>query len=69
MSGLTKLQGFLRTDPEDVGCGETIAVLHIYVERQLDRGDAADGYPGVAAHLAFCGPCRDDYDGLVALLS
>lgn len=69
MSGLSKLRGFLRTDPDDAGCGYTVALLHVYVERQLASGDAGHAYPGIAAHLATCGPCREDYRGLLALLS
>lgn len=69
MSGLSKLRSFLRTDSNDAGCGETIARLHVYVERQLASGDAGEAYPGIAAHLATCGPCREDYRGLLSLLS
>jgi hypothetical protein len=25
-------------------------------------------YPGIAAHLHACGPCGEDYDGLLAAL-
>lgn len=48
---------FLDTDPRDVGCDETIAVLHVYVELLEAGVDAADRYPGVAAHLAACESC------------
>ena len=27
--------------------------------------DAAGRYPGVAAHLAACGPCGEDFNGLL----
>jgi hypothetical protein len=65
MSNLERLERFLRTDPRDVGCAEAMAVLHIYVDLVADGQDAADRYPGVAAHLAACGPCEDDYNGLL----
>ena len=65
MSSLERLERFLRTDPRDVGCAEAMAVLHIYVDLVADGQDAADRYPGVAAHLAACGPCEDDYNGLL----
>jgi hypothetical protein len=68
MTGVSKLQRFLQTDPEDAGCGETFALMHLYVERQLLRGDAARRYPRVAKHLAMCGPCAEDCRGLQALL-
>ena len=60
------LTRFLRTDPRDVGCGEAIAVLHVYIDLIADGQDAADRYPGVAAHLAACGPCGEDFAGLLA---
>jgi len=59
------LARFLATDPEDVGCTEAIAALHVYVELVADGVDAAGRYPGVAAHLAACGPCFEDYEGLL----
>jgi hypothetical protein len=63
------LERFLRTDPRDVGCGEAIAVLHVYVDLVSAGQDAADRYPGVAAHLAACGPCGDDFAGLLAAVT
>jgi hypothetical protein len=65
MSERGRLERFLRTDPRDVGCDEALAVLHIYVELVVAGGDAAGRYPGVAAHLLACGPCAEDYTGLV----
>ena len=69
MSALSKLKRFLKTDPEDPGCAETFALIDVYVERELARGDAADRYPGIAKHLAACGPCAEDYRGMISLLS
>jgi hypothetical protein len=65
MSDLGRLDRFLRTDPRDVGCDEALALLHIYVEVVAACGDAAGRYPGVAAHLAACGPCAEDFAGLL----
>jgi hypothetical protein len=65
MSDLDRLAGFLRTDPRDVGCAEATAVLHIYVDLTAAGADAAERYPGVAAHLAACGPCGEDFAGLL----
>jgi hypothetical protein len=59
------LDRFLRTDPADVGCAEAIAALHAYVELLAAGLDPAARFPGVAAHLQACGPCADDYDGLL----
>ena len=63
------LERFLRTDPRDVGCSQAIAVLHVYVDLIEAGQDAADHYPGVAAHLAACGPCGDDFAGLLAAVN
>ena len=63
------LDRFLRTDPRDVGCTEAISVLHVYVDLIAAGRDAADRYPGVAAHLAACGPCGDDFAGLLAAVT
>jgi hypothetical protein len=60
------LERFLQTDPRDVGCGEAIAVLHVYVDLIAAGQDAADRFPGVAVHLAACGPCGEDFAGLLA---
>jgi hypothetical protein len=67
MTGWRELDQFLRTDPRDVGCDQALRVLHIYVELVLTdtAGSAARHYPGVAAHLLACGPCGDDYAGLL----
>ncbi len=62
------LEEFLRTDPRDVGCDQALRILHVYVDLVLsDTAETpARRYPGVAAHLLACGPCADDYDGLLA---
>jgi hypothetical protein len=69
MSELDKLERFLRTDPRDVGCDEAMAVLHVFVDLVASGQDAADRYPGVAAHLAACGPCGEDFAGLLAAVT
>ena len=65
MTDLDKLDQFLRTDPRDVGCAEATAILHVYVDLIAAGVDAADRYPGVAAHLRACGPCGEDLAGLL----
>ena len=69
MSDRERLDRFLRTDPCDVGCDEAMAVLHIYVDLIVTGEDAAGRYPGVAAHLAACGPCAEDFTGLLAAVA
>jgi len=59
------LDSFLRTDPRDVGCEQALAVLHSYVDLVLDGERPEARFPGVAAHLHACGPCNEDYEGLL----
>ncbi len=65
MNGWSALERFLRADPRDVGCAEAMELLHVYVELVADAS-AARRYPGIAAHLAACGPCAEDFHGLLA---
>lgn len=68
MSDWAELEQFLTTDPRDVGCDEALRLLHVYVELVLDDAsgvEAASRYPGVAAHLLACGPCGEDFEGLL----
>jgi hypothetical protein len=69
MSEWERLERFLRTDPRDVGCDEAMAVLHIYVDLTAAGEDTAGRYPGVAAHLASCGPCGEDFAGLLTAVA
>ena len=63
------LDAFLRTDPADVGCERAMQVLHVYVDLVVEGQDPASRYPGVAAHLAACGPCGEDFHGLLAAVT
>ncbi len=42
-----------------------MAVLHTYVDLVAAGKDAAGRYLGVAAHLLACGPCGEDFAGLL----
>lgn len=64
---LEALAAFLTTDPRDVGCEQAMAVLHVYAE--LPARERTRRMPGVEAHLRACGPCDDDFHGLLAALS
>jgi hypothetical protein len=70
MSGWVDLETFLATDPRDVGCAEALRFLHVYVDLLLDdgAGEAGRRYPGIATHLLACGPCDEDFDGLLYAL-
>jgi hypothetical protein len=72
MTGWSALNQFLATDPRDVGCEQAMQILHVYVELILDDDageEAARRYPGVATHLAACGPCGEDFHGLLAAVA
>ncbi len=68
MSGWRELDEFLRTDPRDVGCERAMEILDVYVDAMAAGGVGAARrrFPGVAAHLRACGPCDEDFAGLVA---
>ena len=63
------LDRFLQTDPRDVGCAEAMDLLHVYVDLVAAGDAAAQRYPGIAAHLRACGPCGEDFDGLLAAVT
>jgi len=69
MSDWSELDAFLETDPADVGCDEAMRILHVYVDLVASGEDAAARYPGVASHLRQCGPCSEDFEGLLALVT
>jgi hypothetical protein len=66
MTGWERLQRFLETDARDVGCEEAMAALHVYVDLVRSGADPEKELPGIAAHLRSCGPCNDDFQGLLA---
>jgi hypothetical protein len=68
MTDSSALERFLRTDPRDVGCDETLRVLHVYAELVLAGADPEARFPGVAAHLRACDPCGQDLEGILAAL-
>jgi len=64
MNGWSALDRFLGTDPRDVGCAEAMELLHVYAELAAAGGPVEERYPAV--HLRACGPCGDDFEGLLA---
>jgi len=66
MNGWSELDRFLRTDPRDVGCAQAMEMLHVYAELVAAGAPAEQRYPGIAAHLRACGPCGEDFEGLLA---
>ncbi|MEV4074250.1 hypothetical protein ACGFJC_29535 [Nonomuraea fuscirosea] len=69
MNGWAELDRFLRTDPRDVGCAQAMELLHVYVELVAQDTAAERRHPGIAAHLRACGPCSDDFEGLLAAVT
>jgi hypothetical protein len=68
MNGWPALDRFLRTDPRDVGCEQAMEMLHVYAELVASGGRGDERYPGIAAHLHACGPCGEDFEGLLAAI-
>jgi hypothetical protein len=66
VNGRDQLDRFLRTDPRDVGCAQAMDMLHVYAELVTAGAPAEQRYPGLAAHLSACGPCGEDFAGLLA---
>jgi hypothetical protein len=65
MSDWPGLDLLLHTDPRDGGCAEAMKLLHVYVDRLLAGDNVEDLFSSVAAHLAACDPCDDDFQGLL----
>jgi hypothetical protein len=68
MKHQSALERFLQTDPRDVGCEQAMEILHVYVELVAADAAAEMRYPGIAAHLKACGPCSEDFTGLLAAI-
>lgn len=67
--GWAQLDQFLTTDPRDVGCERAMEMLHVYAELYLAGQEPERRFPGIAAHLSACGPCAEDFAGLLHALS
>jgi hypothetical protein len=65
MSGWSRLERFLATDPDDAGCAETFELIDVYVELILRGESAVSRLPRVAVHLRSCHPCAEDFEGLL----
>lgn len=67
--GYAQLERFLATDPRDVGCHAALKMLHVYSELYVAGERPERRFPGIAVHLEACGPCGEDFAGLVAAIS
>lgn len=69
MTGWLGLDRLLATDPADGGCDLAMRLLDVYADLLTSNRDAAKAFPAVAAHLAACGPCAEDLQGLLASIA
>jgi hypothetical protein len=69
MNGWTAQARFLHTDPRDVGCAEAMDMLRVYAHLVAAGVPAEQRYPVVAAHLRGCGPCGEEFEGLLAAIA
>ena len=64
--------GFLRVlesvREEDATCDEIYSKIDQYVEREVDKQDAAQLMPLVREHLDLCPECCEEYDALLDIL-
>jgi hypothetical protein len=64
--------GFLRAlesvEKEDVTCDELYKKLDEYVERQVDKKDAAQLMPFMREHLDACPDCCEEYEALLHVI-
>ena len=44
-------------------------MLHTYAELVAAGAPAEQRHPGIAAHLRACGPCGEDFEGLLAAIT
>jgi len=64
--------GFLRVlesvREEDIPCDEIYARIDEYVEREVDKKDAAQLMPLIREHLDICSECCEEYQALLDVL-
>jgi len=64
--------GFLRVlesvREDDAPCDKVYARIDEYVEREVDRKDAAQLMPLVREHLDMCSECCEEYEALLDVL-
>ena len=61
--------GFLRlleeTDDEELSCDEIFVKLDEFVEREVDKKDAAKLMPLIREHLDTCSDCCEEFEALL----
>src|SRR5215216_1792708 len=53
----------------EISCGELFVKLDEYVEREVDKRDAAILMPVIREHLDVCPECCEEYEALLDILS
>ena len=53
---------------EEASCDEVYARMDEYVEKEVDRKDAAQLMPLVREHLDMCSECCEEYEALLDIL-
>jgi hypothetical protein len=48
--------------------GKMPDMRHVYVDLVVAGAREEERYPGIAAYLRACGPCGEDFEGLLAAL-
>jgi hypothetical protein len=62
------LDEFLATNQIDSGCARALEMLDVYADEIAAGGRPEERFPDIAVHLAVCGPCAEDLDGLLAAI-
>ena len=57
------------TPLEEISCEELYARLDEYVEREVDRKDAAQIMPILREHLDICPECWEEYEALLEVIN
>lgn len=54
---------------EEISCSELYAKLDEYVEREVDKKDAAYIMPVIREHLDVCPECCEEYEALLEVIN
>jgi hypothetical protein len=57
-----------RVEKEDITCDELYKKLDEYVEREIDKRDAAYIMPLMREHLEVCPECCEEYEALLHIV-
>lgn len=68
MSAQVLIAGVMKTQPNELDCGECFKQLDRFTELKVAGGNAADLMPLVQDHLDRCPDCREEYEALLLAL-